>query len=64
MNGNLAFIYSPSEAQALFINPTFTYSIKENWDVDFVGQLAFNDEGELGYRSPVQALFLRFKFSF
>jgi len=64
LNGGLALIYSPSEAQALFINPTLTYSIKENWDVDFVGQLVFNDEGELGYRSPVQALFLRFKFSF
>lgn len=64
LNGGVAIIYSPSEAQALFLNPTLTYSIKENWDVDFIGQLVFDDEGALGYRSPVQALFLRFKFSF
>lgn len=64
MTAGLSLIYSPSEAQALFINPTLTYSIKENWDVDFIGQLVFDEEGSFGYRSPVQALFLRFKFSF
>lgn len=64
INGGLALIYSPSEAQALFLNPTLSYSIKENWDVDFIGQLVFDKETGASYRSPVQALFLRFKFSF
>lgn len=63
MNGGLALIYSPSESNVLFVNPTFTYSIKENWDIDFIGQLVFGKENEK-YTSPVQALFLRLKFSF
>ncbi len=64
LNGGLAIIYSPSEAQALFVNPTLTYSIKENWDIDFISQIVFDKTVNGGYRSPVQALFLRFKFSF
>jgi len=64
LNGGLAIIYSPSEAQALFVNPTLTYSIKENWDIDFISQIVFDKTVNGRYRSPVQALFLRFKFSF
>ena len=62
-NGGLALIYSPSKAHALFINPTFTYSVATNWDLDLVGQLAFDRSGSK-YGSPVQALFLRLKFSY
>ena len=62
VNANFAIIYSPSEAHALFLNPGFTYSIAENWDLDLIGQIGF-DKGE-SYRSPVQALFLRVKFSY
>lgn len=62
MNAGLAIIYSPSSLHALFINPTFTYSISDNWDLDFIGQLVFNKDK--GYKSPVQAVFLRMKFSF
>ncbi len=59
----IANIYSPSQAKALFINPTITYSISSNWDLDVVGQLSFN-EGIDGYESPIQAFFLRFRHSF
>mgnify|MGYP000220803271 CR=1 FL=1 len=62
INGGLAVLYSPSDVHALFINPTFTYSISENWDLDMVGQIVF-DKNE-GYKSPIQAIFLRTKFSF
>ena len=62
LNSGLALIYSPVEAHALFFNPTLTYSITENWDMDFVGQLVFNDDG--GFTSPIQALFFRLKFSY
>jgi len=62
LNASMATIYSPSSVHALFLTPTVTYSIKENWDLDFVSQLAFvNDDG---YSSPIQAFFLRWKFSF
>jgi hypothetical protein len=63
ISGGVAVIYSPSEAQAIFINPTISYSIASNWDFDLIGQIAFNDNGE-SFVSPVQALFLRFKWSF
>ncbi|MCB0642175.1 MAG: hypothetical protein KDC44_11065, partial [Phaeodactylibacter sp.] len=57
LNGSLAIIYSPSKAQALFVNPTITYSIANNWDLDLIGQIAFNEDD--GFRSPLQGLFLR-----
>lgn len=62
LSSGLAIIYSPVKAQALFLNPTLTYSITENWDLDFVGQLVFNDDD--GFVSPIQALFFRLKFSY
>jgi hypothetical protein len=63
LNGSLALIYSPVEVNALFLNPTFTYSIAQNWDLDLVGQISLSKE-DRGYVSPVQALFIRFKWSF
>lgn len=62
LTGGMAIIYSPVQAHALFINPVLTYSIKENWDLDFIGQLVFNRND--GYKSPVQAMFIRLKYSF
>lgn len=70
LNAVLAIIYSPSKSQATFLNPSLTYSIKENWDLDLIGQFVFNKEEKIGhpdkklFRSPVQGLFLRFKFSY
>jgi hypothetical protein len=63
LNSSLAFIYSPISSHPLFINPTLTYSIAQSWDLDLVGQIAFNqDNGK--YKSPVTAGFLRLKVSF
>ena len=62
LSGTLSVIYSPGEAHAMFINPLFTYSIANNWNLDFVGQIVFNNDD--GYISPIQALFLRIKYSF
>lgn len=63
LNIGLANIYSPSEANALFINPTISYSISQSWDLNLVGQLMFNNSAT-GYTSPIQGFFVRFQFSF
>lgn len=63
LNGGLALIYSPSKVHAVFLNPTITYSIAQNWDADLIGQLAFEKEGKK-FRSPIQGLFLRVKLSY
>lgn len=62
VNGGIALIYSPVTTHALFVNPTCTISVAQDWDLDFVGQLVFNDNQV--YTSPIQALFLRLKWSF
>lgn len=62
-NAGMAIIYSPVSSHALFLNPTATYSIATNWDLDFVSQIIFNKKGK-NYISPVQAGFLRIKRSF
>lgn len=63
LNVGLANIFSPSEANALFINPTISYSISQSWDLNLVGQLMFNNSAT-GYTSPIQGFFMRFQFSF
>lgn len=63
LNAGGALIYSPVEANALFISPTLTYSIKTNWDIDLVSQLVWNKDAD-AYVSPVQAAFLRLKWSY
>ncbi len=62
MNLNLTALYSPSRAHALFLFPTYTLSVAENWDLDFVAQVAFSRERS--YTSTVQAFFLRLKYSY
>ncbi|MFQ5448019.1 MAG: hypothetical protein ACE5FF_13920, partial [Saprospiraceae bacterium] len=62
LNGNLIAVYSPGEANALFVNPALTYSLAQNWDLDVVLQVIFQKEEK--YESPVQAGFLRVKWSF
>jgi hypothetical protein len=61
-NIGMAVIYSPVKVQPLFLNPLITYSISQNWDLDLIGQIVLDEEET--YRSPIQALFLRFKWSF
>lgn len=63
LNGGLALIYSPSKAHALFANPTISYSISQNWDLDLIGQVALESDGKK-YRSPIQGAFIRVKMSY
>lgn len=62
VNGFMAVIYSPVRVHPLFLNPGITWSIATNWDLDMIGQLVF--QRQTTYTSPIQALFLRFKYSF
>lgn len=63
LSANTTFVYSPVNSHPLFAGPSFTYSLATNWDLDLLGQFVFNvDDGR--YRSPVQLVFLRFKFSY
>lgn len=62
LNAAMVVVYSPSKSHAMFVSPTITYSIASNWDLDLIGQIAFNKDD--GYVSPVQAMFLRLKFSY
>jgi hypothetical protein len=62
LTGALIVVYSPGEAHPMFVNPVLTYSLAQNWDLDVVGQLLFQQE--VKYKSPVQAGFLRLKWSF
>lgn len=63
LTAGLANIYSPVARQALFVNPTLSLSMANNWTLDLVGQLVFNKDEER-YRSPTQVAFLRIKFSY
>jgi hypothetical protein len=56
-------IYSPNEFHPLFVVPTIGYSIKENWDIDMIGQIILQ-RGSEKYESPGQLIFLRTKWSF
>ena len=63
LNTNVALIYSPVNGQPFFINPSFTYSLAQNIDLNLVGQIVFQHTGN-GYRSDIQAFFLRVKWSY
>ena len=64
-NGGLAVIYSPSEDNAFFLNPSLTLSIKENWDMDMVGQLFFaNNPITENFGALSAAAFIRLKWSY
>jgi hypothetical protein len=64
-SGAISMIYSPSDDQLLFINPTLTYSIKDNWNIDLIGQIAglkYNNGANYGFLTKL--IFLRTKWSF
>ena len=64
-SGSMSVLYSPSEDQLLFINPTLTYSIKDNWNIDLIGQIAgskYDNGTKYGFLSNL--IFLRLKWSF
>lgn len=62
-NGSLSVIYSPAGDNALFINPALSYSIKENWDIDLVGQL-FLASFSGPYKFQGEVIYTRLKWSF
>ena len=63
LNAGAAIIYSPVSVHPLFINPSFTFSIANNWDLDLIGQIILNQQ-DGKYTSPIQAVFLRLKYSY
>ena len=63
INGGLAVIYFPGERNALFLNPTIDYSIKENLDASLVVQWYY-DKIQEEYDALAKLLFLRLKWSF
>jgi len=63
LNAGVATIYSPVKSHALFVNPTLTLSISDNWTLDAVGQIVL-DKGNDAYKSSLQVAFLRLKFSY
>lgn len=62
VNGGLSIIYSPVKSQPFFVNPTVSVSVAENWDLDLVGQILWNKTDH--FYSPLQAFFLRMKYSY
>jgi hypothetical protein len=62
-SGTISMIYSPSEDQLLFVNPTLTYSIKDNWNIDLIGQIAGSKYNN-NFDFVSKLVFLRLKWSF
>ena len=60
--GGITTMYLPS-INGVFLIPTLNYSILENWDIDFVGQLLFSDfQGQ--FTNVSNALFFRLRWSY
>jgi hypothetical protein len=60
--GGISVMYLPS-INGVFLIPTLNYSIKENWDIDFVGQVLFS-EVDSKFENVSNAVFLRLRWSF
>lgn len=63
INGGLAVIYYPSTRNSLFMNPSVTFSIKPNLDLDLIGQV-FLDDQEDEYEAVAKIFYTRIKWSF
>jgi len=62
-NFGMAFIYFPGSRNALYLSPSVSYSLKENWELSFITQLYFDDM-QANYQNIVELYFLRLKWSF
>lgn len=63
-SGGMAVIAYPG-SNAFFLNPLLTFSLKQNLDLNLVGQLFFDDNPiSGGYEAISQSAFLRLKWSF
>lgn len=61
-NAGIALIYSPVKTHPLFISPNFSYSLSSDLDLGVFGQVIL--EKNESYGSPVQAFFIRMKYSY
>ncbi|MEM7368227.1 MAG: hypothetical protein AAF587_06460 [Bacteroidota bacterium] len=62
-----AVMYAPESAfgkNTSILIPTFTYSIKENWDIDLIGQIFLAELEPLPYQHFVSSAFIRLKWSY
>jgi len=62
ITGGMAIIYSPVKTHPLFFNPSISYSIANDLDVGIFGQVILEKDDE--FVSPVQAFFIRMKYSY
>lgn len=61
-SGGMSIMYLP-DIQGLFLIPTLATSIKENWDLDFVGQILFA-EYPTKFSNVSNSVFMRIRWSF
>ena len=64
LNAALALLYSPGQPNPVFLAPVVSLSMAQDWDLDLVGQVVFEEKVAGGYGSPLQAVFLRVKWSY
>jgi len=60
----LALLYSPASSHPVFLAPVATLSVAQDWDLDFFGQVVFEENADSRWTSPLQALFIRVKWSY
>ena len=63
LTGGITLVYSPAKSQPVFISPQISYSVSQNFDLSFVGQLMAAKSDDV-FSIPVYAFFLRMKYSF
>lgn len=63
VNVGLATIFFPTDG-SLFVNPSFTYSIIKNLDLDLISQLYFAEDTEDAYSAQAKVIYLRLKYSY
>lgn len=59
----LAVLYSPVKSNALFLNPSYGYSVAQNWDLDIVVQTVFSSDAGI-FDADLAAGFVRVKYAF
>ena len=60
---SLTAVYSFATSNPVFVSPAITWSVSQNMDLDLVAQIVLQESG-MKYGSPVQAGFLRVKWSY
>ena len=63
-NAGMTIVFSPGKDNTIFLSPTYQWSISQNWDVDLIAQIIFQNDDNTGYHSPGQNVFARVKWNF